>query len=108
MSYNKYKVADKVDRTWNGKTYASRREAEIAKVLHAGKSTGAIKTLIEQPRYELIPKPNKIDYIPDFYVEYPTGEKEVIDVKGFQTDVFRIKAKLFRHFYPTIPLRLLK
>lgn len=63
-----------------------------------------------QPKYRH-PKNNKmvraIKYIPDFVIEYKNGDKEVVDVKGFQTDVFKMKMKMFMYKYG-IPLVLVK
>lgn len=40
----------------------------------------------------------------DFKV-YPSKDRvEVHEVKGVETEAYRIKAKLFRHCYPDIPL----
>jgi len=105
---NKYGVAPKSSRTMGGRTYASRREMEVASDLLLEKNVGRIKKLVEQPRYELIPKPNRISYVPDFYVEYDDGSAEVIEVKGCWTQVAILKVKMFRHFYPDIMLRIVK
>lgn len=46
-------------------------------------------------------------YEPDF--EYDVGNLHVVeDVKGFVTDVFAIKAKLFRAMYPSFVFRIVK
>jgi len=44
-----------------------------------------------------------INYIADFVVKYPSGITEVIDVKGMQTDVFKIKWKLLKFIYKDSP-----
>ena len=36
------------------------------------------------------------DYIADFVVYYPDGREEIIDVKGVETDVFKLKRKLLK------------
>ncbi len=49
----------------------------------------------------------KIEYIADFkYIE--NGKTIVEDVKGMQTDVFKIKHKLFEKKYPDLELRIIK
>lgn len=50
----------------------------------------------------------KAEYIADFLVEYPDGQKIVVDIKGVQTDVFKLKAKLFDRLYPDLELQVLK
>ena len=49
----------------------------------------------------------KIDYVADFkYIE--NGKTIVEDVKGLQTDVFKIKHKLFEKKYPKLELRIIE
>ena len=49
----------------------------------------------------------KIEYIADFkYIE--NGKTIVEDVKGMQTDVFKLKHKLFEKKYPDLELRIIK
>lgn len=49
----------------------------------------------------------KIEYIADFkYIE--NGKIIVEDVKGMQTDVFKLKHKLFEKKYPELELRIIK
>src|SRR3990167_10983965 len=40
-----------------------------------------------------------ITYIADFVVKHSDGMTEVIDVKGMQTDAFKIKWKLLQYLY---------
>ena len=105
---NKYKVSPKEKRTWNNKTYASKREMEVAKQFWALKSRGEILELEEQPKIELLPKPNKVSYIPDFRIVWRNGNEEFIDVKGFETDVFKIKKKMFKYLHPDKNLIIMK
>lgn len=60
-----------------------------------------------QPRYQLQEafKKNgktfrKIEYVADFEVHNLDGSIEVIDVKGVETEAFKIKRKLFEKIYP--------
>lgn len=46
-----------------------------------------------------------ITYTPDFVVSYPDGSTVVIDVKGFETQMFKMKAKMFMYKYK-LPLVL--
>src|SRR5690606_20574375 len=66
-----------------------------------------IKSFRLQPRYILLDKfrkngktYRKMEYIADFEVHHLDGSIEVIDVKGFRTQAFNIKRKLFEHKYP--------
>lgn len=49
----------------------------------------------------------KIEYIADFqYIE--NGKTIVEDVKGIQTDVFKLKHKIFEKVYPDLELKIIK
>ena len=49
----------------------------------------------------------KIEYIADFqYIE--NGKTIVEDVNGMQTDVFKLKHKIFEKVYPNLELRIIK
>lgn len=88
----------------------SRRYKELKLLLKAGQ----ISNLELQPHFLLQDsfKKNgktyrKIEYIADFkYIE--EGKTIVEDVKGMQTDVFKLKRKLFEKKYPDLELRIIK
>lgn len=87
----------------------SRRYKELKLLLKAGQ----ISNLELQPHFLLQDsfKKNgktyrKIEYIADFkYIE--NGKTIVEDVKGLQTDVFKIKHKLFEKKYPELELKII-
>ena len=88
----------------------SRRYKELALLEKAGEITD----LELQPKFTLQDsfKKNgktyrKIEYIADFMYE-EKGKTIVEDVKGIQTDVFKIKHKLFEKKYPELELRIIK
>lgn len=66
-----------------------------------------ISELKRQVPYEILPKNGKekpIHYVPDFtYVE--DGKLVAEDVKGYKTDVYRLKRKMFLYRYPEIEFR---
>ncbi|MDR3563413.1 MAG: DUF1064 domain-containing protein [Negativicutes bacterium] len=43
-----------------------------------------------------------ITYTPDFWVKYADGHEVWIDTKGYRTEVYRIKLKLFLERYPEL------
>jgi len=43
-----------------------------------------------------------ITYTPDFWVLYSDGREIWIDTKGYRTEVYKIKLKLFRERYPDL------
>lgn len=91
----------------DGITFDSKREAKRYQELKLLERAGAIRDLTRQVRYELIPafdvdgkhyRPTS--YVADFvYTDTATGEEVVEDCKGYRTDVYRLKAKLFAHRY---------
>lgn len=60
-----------------------------------------------QPAFEKNGKKyRKISYEADFVITYHTGRVEVVDVKGFSTDIFKLKQKLFEYKYPDMTIKL--
>lgn len=91
----------------DGRTFASKKEMRRYAQLKLLERAGEIENLELQPRFVLIPKPNKISYYADF--KYTENGKEVIeDVKGYETQIFKLKHKMFKHFYPEKELRIVK
>lgn len=77
--------------------------------LRSLESRGLISGLRTQVRYVLMEsftyegkKERGIDYVADFYYRLPDGTPVVEDTKGYRTDVYRIKRKLFISRYPQI------
>lgn len=96
------------------KEFDSKREENRYKELKLLERAGEIKDLELQPRFLLQDsfKKNgrtfrKIEYVADFkYIE--NGKTIVEDVKGMQTDVFKLKHKIFEKVYPDLELRIIK
>lgn len=111
MTYNKYKNR-KV--TVDGVKFDSMKEARRYKELKLLERGGAITDLVLQPKFELIPtikreghKTERVTYyIADFaYTDKRTGKEIVEDVKGFKTDVYKLKKKMFLFKYPELDFR---
>lgn len=98
----------------DGYVFDSMQESRRYKELKLLLKTGEIQDLKLQPHFLLQEsfKKNgktyrKIEYIADFqYIE--NGKTIVEDVKGMQTDVFKLKHKLFEKIYPDLELRIIK
>lgn len=96
------------------KEFDSKREGNRYKELKLLERAGEIKDLELQPRFLLQDsfKKNgrtfrKIEYVADFkYIE--NGKTIVEDVKGIQTDVFKLKHKIFEKVYPDLELRIIR
>lgn len=88
----------------DGYTFDSKREAEYYVALRASVEVVSISV---HPRYELTPKFTNADgvkrramhYVADFLVTYKDGTEKVVDVKGVETPVFKMKRILFELKY---------
>ncbi len=101
--YNKFRVAPKSQRQYEGKTYDSKKERDFRKQLDLLKSASDPKDRVvsieEQVPFELSINGQKIcKYILDFKVTYAEGRVEYIDCKGYKKvstyQVFKLKSKL--------------
>lgn len=98
----------------DGKEFDSKKEGNRYKELILLERAGEISNLELQPRFLLQDKFKKngrtfrkIEYVADFkYIE--NGKTIVEDVKGMQTDVFKLKHKIFEKVYPDLELRIIK
>jgi hypothetical protein len=82
--------------------FDSKREYEVAVKLQALADRGIITELRKQVVFELIPKQDgmrRTTYRADFVYRDERGQVVVVDVKGFKTEIYRLKQKLmlWRH-----------
>lgn len=91
----------------DGYTFDSQLEADYYAELTLRLKANEILSFRLQPKYLLQPSfkkegktYRKIEYIADFEIKHKDGTIEVVDTKGFKTDVFRIKEKMFHKLYP--------
>lgn len=49
-----------------------------------------------------------ISYVADFKVTYKDGHVEIQDVKGIETEAFKLKRKLFEAAYPALTIRIVR
>lgn len=98
----------------DGITFDSKGEANRYLELKMLEKAGLISNLKLQPKYTLVESFKKngtthraITYVADFQY-YDIKEKRFIteDFKGFKTEVFKIKQKLFEKVYPNNELRI--
>lgn len=92
---------------FDGYVFDSKIEGEYYFHLKQLHESGKFLFFRLQPRYllmeafkrdgELI---RKIDYVADFEVHHLDGSIETVDVKGMETEAFKIKKKLFLNKYP--------
>ena len=108
MKKNKYNVDNtkkgKASRTVNGHLFMSKKESLRYKELLELEKKGAISELELQPRFTLQiaftdndgNQHRKIEYVADF--KYLVGKDKqftVEDVKGWKTEIYKLKKKLF-------------
>lgn len=96
-------------------TFDSKKEADYYCQLKILKRAGEIKDFGLQQRYELLPTFKKngttyraITYVADFVIDNLDGTTDVVDTKGVETQVFKIKQKLFEYMYPDLELKIIK
>ena len=109
-----------------GHMFDSMLECSYYNYLLGLKKAGIVKFIELQPKFLLLPAFDKngvhyraIYYKADFRVTYFNKDKtprskrnekeyvEIVDVKGFQTQVFKIKRKLFEYKYPNLSLKII-
>ncbi|HHX37878.1 MAG TPA: DUF1064 domain-containing protein [Clostridiaceae bacterium] len=100
--YNKY---NNVKTVVDGIKFDSKAEAERYQELKLLKIAGEIQGFGLQPSFVL---PGGIRYRPDFIVCDSDGEIWVEDVKGVETQAFRIKKKQWDALYSWLPLKVIK
>lgn len=76
---------------------------------------GVLVSFEMQVPYEIVPsflknghRIRKMEYLADFVLHYDSGRTRVIDVKGVETDVFKLKKKLVEYKYPEVEIECLK
>lgn len=106
--YNSKKV------TVNGIVFDSKMEAEYYLHLVDLKVKGIVEVIELQPKFllqEAFTKRGirfrKIEYWADFKVTYSDGHIEIVDVKGVETEIFKIKKKLFEYKFKDLELKLI-
>ena len=100
----------------DGITFDSKMEGNRYTTLKLLEKSGRIRDLELQPRFLLQPnfkKYNKtirkIEYIADFkYFDVQRNQIIIEDVKGVETEAFKIKKKYFDYKYPELTLELVK
>lgn len=103
---NKYNAKKE---TYNGYTYDSKLEASHAMHLDWLIKSKEVKDWDRQVKISLdVNGVHIANYFIDFQVWYADGRIEFHEVKGFETDVWRIKWKLSKALYPDYNFVLIK
>lgn len=93
-----------VQTTFNGRVFDSKREAGHAAILESMKRAKEphqrVKSILYQYPIPIVVNNTKIGkYIADFYVSFEDGHKEVHEVKGMKTAVYKLKKRLVEAIY---------
>ena len=92
-----------------GHSHDSRAEAGYCDELHALLRAGEIQEIKQQKTFDFVVNGKKIcGHRVDFMVKTNEGIWEVHEVKGFGTEIWRIKHKLFEALYPEIPYHVIR
>lgn len=82
---------------YEGITYHSKKEAAYAQELDLRVRGKDIKNWERQIPIELRAGPDNLKictYYVDFLIHHKNGDKELVEIKGFETDLWRMKRKL--------------
>jgi hypothetical protein len=85
-----------VPTVYKGIRYQSKKEANHAFELDLALRSGQLLEYKRQVPFELIAG---IKYIVDFVEKWETGELRYVDVKGYKTDVYKLKKKIVEFMY---------
>jgi hypothetical protein len=93
--------------TVDGITFDSIREANRWQELRILERAGEIKNLRRQVKFTILEgyeiagrKVSPVQYIADFYyTDTKTGKRVIEDAKGYRTDVYKLKKKMFEKRY---------
>ena len=99
--------------TVDGITFDSKKEARYYEKLKAFKKGGAVEDFELQPRFKLQKgfddkegnHHRPIHYRADFKIWWANGKVEIVDTKGYKTQVYKLKKKLLLKKYPDINFR---
>jgi hypothetical protein len=106
FSKNKYKA---VKQTYNGYSYDSILEASYAAQLDLLIKAKEVKSWDRQVKISIdINDVHICNYFIDFKVYYVDGREEFHEVKGYETDVWKMKWKLAKALYPDNNFVLIK
>lgn len=85
----------------DGYKFASKKEAKRYKELKLLQQCGDVVFFLIQVPFRL---PGGVKYIVDFEIFWANGEVTFEDVKGFETDTFKMKRKMVEELYAPIKI----
>jgi hypothetical protein len=95
--------------TYRGYTYDSGKEARYSLYLDSEQYAGRVKDYKRQFKMSLdVNGKHVCNYYADFLIFHDNGVKEIADIKGVVTDLFRLKWKLAQALYPDYKYSIVK
>jgi len=89
---------------YGGSIFDSKLEAGYAEELDIRKMAGDIKDWERQIKISLdINGVHLCNYYVDFLIHHNDGTKEYVEIKGFETPIWRLKWKIFEAYYGDLP-----
>lgn len=82
---------------FNGIKFASKKEAEYYRQLLTRQRIGEVIFFLRQAPFHL---PGGVRYVVDFIEFLADGTVHFVDVKGMETDTYKIKKKIVEATYP--------
>lgn len=93
----------------DGKSFHSKREGQVYCQYKLLERAGEISHLQLQPKYPIVINGVKIcDVFLDFQFRDKNGKLRVIDVKGFDTAMSKMKRKMVEAVYPGVKVEIVK
>jgi len=81
----------------DGIKFRSKKEAKYYDLLKLEQRAGNVLFFLMQTPFHL---PGSVKYVVDFQVFYANGTVKFIDVKGYQTKMYKVKKRLVEASYP--------
>ena len=104
MYYQTKKWTSAVKQEYNGFRYDSGFEASYAAELDMRVKVKEIKSYEKQVNLDLIVNGYRVcQYRIDFIIHHLDGDLEYVETKGYATDTWKLKWKLFEALYSDIP-----
>ena len=99
--HHKYHVSAKGDRTVDGITFDSKKEANRYKDLKQLQDWGEVLQFLRQIPFHL---PGHTKYVCDFLVFWTDGHVSFEDVKGMRTETYKLKKRQVEELYSPITI----
>ena len=98
----------KLARTYGGNLYGSLAEATYAASLDLRVKVGDLIGWARQIRYPLIVNGQRICwFVVDFRLQHQDKSMELVEIKGWEREAYKLKIKLFRALYPNDKLTVI-